>query len=150
MTYDEFQAFMKQLYAGFPAVYEMVKFNSPDMAATHKTWWEKVLKGCTLAECTAVVDAWLSGKYAPPTKDEIKYIAIVIRSIVHRTRDLARKREQGAERLAAYVQLPNTPYTDSNMKRALVVLRPLYAQAVAGEIPMADYIEKKHEMLAGI
>ena len=136
MTDQESAKFIEEMLVAFPDLEETARFNSPDLAATHRTWGQ-ILSKCTYAECRQVLDDWLVG--SGPDRADAKRPAHAVRAVVMQRRDKAANARDHQERVQAYKQLPNTPYTESNMRDAMLRWRPFHARYKTGELGEQEY-----------
>jgi len=91
LTESEAKNFIRDLIIAYPQVDEVAKFNSPDLAATHRVW-VRMLSKYSDAECRSVLDGWIDGTLKAPDKVDMKVPIETIRSIVSKLRsDAARK-----------------------------------------------------------
>lgn len=151
MTDDEAKEFFTRLAIAFPAIEAEVKFNSPDVAATHRTW-ATILEKYTLAECNAVLQKWLDGD--PPDKTDLRFPAHAIRAVICRWRD------KDAQRLAAESEARRRTRRvgsfedgireamDGDMVECFRELRPLHKKLQDGLMTEQQYAERKKTVLA--
>lgn len=149
MNDSEAARFIEEMLVAFPDLEETARFNSPDLAATHRSWG-KVLSACAYAECRKVLDDWLAG--VGPDRADAKRPAHAVRAVVMLRRDKAAKVADKDRRVAEYQsrqyqQLPNTPYTDSGMCSVFTRWRPVHAAWKAGEISEEQYQQQRAAFL---
>lgn len=158
MVDSDARQFIQDLVIAFPVVDDIAKFNSPDIAATHRSW-ARVLSECTKDECYAILNDWIDGKEQPPSAIDCKMIAHAIRSMIHRRRDKQRKRDE-SHKIRETGRNPRKRTCDGeriafscikgNMREAFEKLVPLHRRMLAGEISQSDYDDIKTSVLGEI
>ena len=114
MTDTEWSEFNSELLATLPDLYAWLQ-KSPDMPRTMRVW-RKILDGCSIDECRAVLDAWMVGTREPPKAYEREMTATIMRSYILRNRDDKLRRDR----------LDQNYYTHEEMRRKAELRRKNY------------------------
>jgi hypothetical protein len=142
MTDKEFETFARRLFISFPSLYEWLS-GTLDPAATQAIWRD-TLRPYSLADCLGVIDDWNTGRQKPFEAYERDKVHLIIRSMIGLQHDRERKRREVSDRSKDYKQLPNTPFTDSNMRGVYLKLSALKKRVLKGEVSDEEY-ERVHD-----
>ena len=154
MTREEFNVFSESLLTAFPDIAEWLRENSPNIEGTMSGWF-KSLRECTLEECNAVVDSWLTGKRDLYKHYERSKMALHIRACVMFDRD-KRDRFKFAERSSDEYQKvrredykPLSDYVPglADAYRQGLLLNAMFAK---GEIDEAELKRRRAEIVAAV
>jgi hypothetical protein len=154
MTETEFLEFVESLYVAFPSLFEWVQKNSPNIKATHRTWF-KTLGRYSLSECQKVLDSWIDGTRKPFAGFEKDQVALLIKAAVEHDRDALRRHrselEIVKERIAdeAEKAKKREQYVRHPMLAAIYAkILPINKQWEKGEITEDEWQEAKNRLVA--
>lgn len=148
MTHDEFERFLKTLFAQLPGLWLWLNETSPNLPATTASW-ERTLANVTFFEGLHVLADWESGAKSPPAAYERELVAVVIRQSVMRDRDLSRRRDS---RQALSVEARRREYRPTalgipSVRDAYERGRELRKRYIEGIVEQATYERELEELL---
>ena len=116
MTYEEFGNFWNEVYSAYPSLYEWVMKMHSDgngvitMKSMHRNWY-KALQNCTVEECRAVLESWLTGErksfHGYYDRDNV---AILIRNYVESDRREKWNQQQAEMNRASSGSMPKAKF----------------------------------------
>lgn len=158
MTNEEFTTWSRKLFIAYPSLWEWLERNSPDTTATLEAWRDK-LRSYTFDECIGVLSGWDRCSQHPFAAYERDQVPAIVRSVIDKQRDKARKREEQAaiaqdyreQRRRTDGRLDNAAghfsIMDSEMQAAYEEGIPLQKQLDEGEITKEEYRVRRAEII---